>query len=77
MNEAQVNLVNVSNEGVRTPAKAGVRTTEFWVAVAAQLLCGAAVVWADSDVARLGGMLGAALVSSGYGMARARVKAGG
>lgn len=76
-NGTPVVMVTNGVVGPTTELRSGIRTTEFWVAVVAQLLCAAAVVWSGSDVAKLGGMLGAALVSAGYGMARAKVKTGG
>lgn len=59
-----------------TPAKPGIRSTEFWLALAATILVAVGGVWAESELAKLAGIVGAALVSAGYSLSRAQVKRG-
>ena len=55
--------------------KAGIKTTEFWLAVVVALAGALAVVYADAEWAKVAGMVAAALASAGYGFARSKTKA--
>jgi hypothetical protein len=59
---------------VSDPAKPGVRTTEFWIALAATAACAVSAVYATQPWAQAVGAVGAALVASGYGLQRSAVK---
>ena len=54
--------------------KAGIKSTEFWLAVIVALTGALATVYADAEWAKVAGMVAAALASAGYGFSRARVK---
>ena len=54
--------------------KPGLKTTEFWLALAVLVLGAAASVYAESDLGRMAGMVAATLASAGYGFARSSVK---
>lgn len=56
--------------------KAGIKTTEFWLALVVALLGGLASIYATAEWARVAGILAAALSSMGYGISRAVVKKG-
>jgi len=55
--------------------KAGIKTTEFWLAAAVAVMGAVAAVYADADWAKVAGAVAAALASAGYGFARSQVKA--
>lgn len=57
--------------------KPGLKTTEFWLALAVTVGGAVASVYADTDVGRVAGIVAATLASAGYGFARASVKNGG
>lgn len=52
----------------------GIRTTEFWLALAVAVLGGLASVYAEHEWAKVAGIIAAALASLGYGICRATVK---
>lgn len=54
--------------------KAGIKTTEFWLAMVVALAGALAAVYADAEWAKVAGMVAAALASAGYGFARAQTK---
>lgn len=54
--------------------KAGIKSTEFWLAVIVALAGALATVYADSEWAQVAGMVAAALASAGYGFSRSKVK---
>lgn len=54
--------------------KAGIKTTEFWLAMIVALAGALAVVYADAEWAKVAGMVAAALASAGYGFTRAKTK---
>lgn len=54
--------------------KPGLKTTEFWLSLAATALCGLSVTYATETWAQVLGALGAALVAMGYGVTRAKAK---
>lgn len=56
------------------PVKPGFKTTEFYVALAIIVLSALAAVFTNSELAKVGGMVAAALTSAGYGLARAHAK---
>jgi hypothetical protein len=55
--------------------KAGIKTTEFWMAVAVTVAGAVAAVYAEADWAKVAGAVAAALASAGYGFSRSQVKA--
>ncbi len=55
--------------------KAGIKTTEFWLAAAVAVMGALASVYSEADWAKVAGLVAAALASAGYGIARAQVKA--
>lgn len=55
--------------------KPGIKTTEFWLSLAATVLCGVAASYADQAWAQVAGVIGAALITMGYGASRAKAKA--
>ncbi len=54
--------------------KPGFATTEFYMALTVVILGAAASVFAESEVAQLGGQIAAALAAAGYGFTRASAK---
>ncbi len=54
--------------------KPGLKTSEFYMAMAVVLLGALASVYADAEWAKAAGMVAAALASAGYGFARSKVK---
>lgn len=52
----------------------GIRTTEFLLALGVTVLGAVAAIYAESPAAQVAGMVGAALASAGYGLARSQVK---
>lgn len=52
----------------------GIRTTEFWLALAVAVFGGLAALYANEPWAQVAGILAAALTSLGYGMTRAKAK---
>ncbi len=52
----------------------GIRTSEFWLALAVAMFGGLAALYANEPWAQIAGILAAALTSLGYGMARAKAK---
>jgi hypothetical protein len=54
--------------------KPGIKTTEFWLALLVAALGGLSAAYAESEWARVAGIIAAAIASLGYGSARARVK---
>lgn len=61
-----------------TPAdRPGVRTTEFWLTVAAVVLLNTSVEFGEYRWAGIAQALGTALVAMGYTASRAKVKGGG
>ncbi|MGA1225394.1 MAG: hypothetical protein ACO31E_12615 [Phycisphaerales bacterium] len=67
----------MSEASASQPVKAGWRTTEFWISLAA-VLAGAVVASgllpAESIWERIGGLSGSALAALGYTGARLRIK---
>ncbi len=57
-------------------SKPGLKTSEFYMAMAVVLLGALASVYADAEWAKAAGMVAAALASAGYGFARSQVKKG-
>jgi hypothetical protein len=55
--------------------KAGIKTTEFWMAMLVALAGALAVVYADAQWAKVAGMIAMALSSAGYGFSRSQAKA--
>ena len=55
--------------------KAGIKTTEFWLAMIVALAGALAVVYADAEWAKVAGMVSMALASAGYGFSRSQTKA--
>jgi hypothetical protein len=55
--------------------KAGIKTTEFWLAMVVTLAGAFATVYADAEWAKVAGMIAAALASAGYGFSRSQSKA--
>ena len=54
--------------------KAGIKTTEFWLSLVATVLCGVAASYADQTWGQMAGVIGAALITMGYGASRAKAK---
>jgi len=52
----------------------GLKTTEFWLALAVTLLGAVAGIYAEAQWAQVAGIVAAALASAGYGFQRASVK---
>lgn len=57
--------------------KAGILTSEFWLAIIATLLAALAIVYASSPLAQVAGIVAAALISAGYGFQRTTIKKNG
>lgn len=57
-----------------TTTRSGIRTTEFLLALGVTVLGGIATIYAESDIAQVGGIVAAALASAGYGFSRMNVK---
>jgi hypothetical protein len=55
--------------------KAGIKTTEFWLAMVVTLAGAFATAYADAKWAKVAGMIAAALASAGYGFSRSQAKA--
>jgi hypothetical protein len=56
------------------PQKPGIKTSEFWLALAVTAGVAVATVYEDIPVARIIGLVAAALTSAGYGLSRAIAK---
>lgn len=56
------------------PAKPGLKTTEFWLALIVTAGVAVATVFEDEPWARIVGLVAAALTSAGYGLSRAIAK---
>lgn len=54
--------------------KPGIKTTEFWLTLAAATFLGLTAVYTDEKWAQLAGVIGTALVAMGYGITRAKAK---
>lgn len=54
--------------------KPGLKTSEFYMAMAVVILGAVASVYAEAEWAQAAGMIAAALASAGYGFARSKVK---
>lgn len=54
--------------------KAGIKSTEFWLAMVVALAGALATVYAEAQWAQVAGMIAAALATAGYGFSRAKVK---
>ncbi len=54
--------------------KPGIKTTEFYIALAVVVLGALPQVYDSSDIAQLGGLIAMALASAGYGFARSKAK---
>jgi len=59
---------------VQRTTRPGLRTTEFWLALAATALSAAAAIYAEKEWAQVAGIIATALVAGGYGFARQAVK---
>ena len=57
--------------------KAGIKTTEFWLAMGVALAGALATVYADAEWAKVAGYVSMALASAGYGFARSQAKRAG
>lgn len=59
--------------------KAGIKTTEFWLALIAMTFVALPQAFGDNapEWVKVAGIIGAALISMGYGVSRALVKAEG
>lgn len=55
-------------------SKPGIKSTEFYMAMAVVLLGALASVYAEQEWAKAAGMVAAALASAGYGFARSKIK---
>ena len=58
-----------------TTMKPGLKTTEFWLSLAAAVLVGVAGIYSDREWAQVAGVLGTALIAMGYSAARGAAKA--
>jgi hypothetical protein len=54
----------------------GIKTTEFWLALAVAVLGGLSAAFIDETWAKVAGVIAAAISSVGYGIARAQAKVG-
>lgn len=54
--------------------KPGIKTTEFWLALAVAVLGALSAAYVEAEWAKVAGILAAALASLGYGAQRAAVK---
>lgn len=54
--------------------KPGIKTTEFWLSLAATVFCGIAASYADQTWAQIVGVVGTALVAMGYSATRSKAK---
>ncbi len=54
----------------------GIKTTEFWMALAVVVFSSLAAMYAEKEWAQVAGVVGAALASAGYGFARSQAKQG-
>jgi hypothetical protein len=54
--------------------KAGIKSTEFWLAMVVAIAGALATVYAESEWAQVAGMVAAALASAGYGFSRSQTK---
>lgn len=59
---------------IEIETKAGVKSSEFWLALGVTVLGAVASVYAETEVGRVAGTIAAALVVAGYGFTRASVK---
>lgn len=56
--------------------RSGIKTTEFYLALVVVILGALATLFEDNPYAQMAGALAAALASAGYGISRAKSKAG-
>jgi len=56
------------------PPKPGVKTTEFWLALAVVVIGAVVAAYPQSPLAQVFGVVASALTAAGYGFARAQVK---
>ena len=54
--------------------KSGIKTTEFWLALAVMVGGALAAVYQDSEFARIAGIIASSLAAAGYGWSRTRIK---
>lgn len=55
--------------------KAGIKSTEFWLAAVVAVAGALAAVYSEAEWAQVAGLVAAALASAGYGFSRSQVKA--
>ena len=73
-------MTEVKNLTINEPApkkaepKPGVRTTEFWLALAVALGGAVATVFEEHPAAKIAGILASTLAAAGYGFSRAIAK---
>jgi hypothetical protein len=61
-------------EEITTNVKPGIKTTEFWVSMAAVVFLSLTSIYSDEKWAQLAGVIGTSLVAAGYGFSRTGVK---
>lgn len=54
--------------------KPGVKTTEFWLALAVAVAGAVASAYSETDAGRIAGIIASALSAMGYGVSRALTK---
>lgn len=59
---------------MKNNTRPGLKTTEFWLALAVTIGGAVAAVYAETDIGRVAGMVAAALAAAGYGFTRANLK---
>ncbi len=59
---------------MKSLTRAGIRTTEFWLALLAFVAINLAALYSDQPWAHLAAIVGDAIVAAGYGFARSSVK---
>ena len=59
---------------MKNNTRPGLRTTEFWLALAIVIGSAVAATYSETDIGRMASLVAAALVTAGYGFTRSGVK---